>query len=149
MTDRAVPDTSVFIAAEPGPPLDTTNLPAELALSVVTLAELRAGVLAARDTAMRAVRLTTLESVETGRRLTVNDLWVAATAASRGPAVVTQDDDFDAVEGMAGLVVVRARAFASSAGLRHRTQCRGSASARSQGTAAWSSAHAASASPRR
>lgn len=46
MTDRAVLDTSVFIAAESGRPLDTTNLPAEFALSVVTLAELRAGVLA-------------------------------------------------------------------------------------------------------
>ena len=131
MTDRAVVDTSVFIAAESGRPLDTTNFPAELALSVVTLAELRAGVLAARDTATRAVRLATLESVaafellpiddraatvwaqmrvelvETGCRLNVNDLWIAATAASRGLAVVTHHDGFDAVEGMVGLVVVR------------------------------------------
>ncbi len=44
---------------------------------------------------------------ESGRRANVNDLWIAATAASRGLPVVTQDDDFAAVEGLAGLVVVR------------------------------------------
>ena len=44
---------------------------------------------------------------EAGRRTNANDLWIAATAASRGLPVVTQDDDFAAVEGLAGLVVVR------------------------------------------
>jgi len=33
--------------------------------------------------------------------------WIAATAASLGLPVVTHDDDFAAVEGMAGLVVGR------------------------------------------
>ena len=131
MTDRAVLYTSVFIALESGRALDVSKLPTESAISVVTLAELRVGVLAARSVAARAVRLATLESVadielltvsdaaamvwaqmrvelaDTGRRLNVNDLWIAATAASAGLAVVTQDDDFDAVDGMAGLVVVR------------------------------------------
>jgi predicted nucleic acid-binding protein len=37
----------------------------------------------------------------------VNDLWIAATAVSRGLPVVTQDDDFAAVEGIAGLTVIR------------------------------------------
>ena len=42
-----------------------------------------------------------------GRRCNVNDLWIAATAASRGWAKVTQDDDFGPVEGVGGLQVVR------------------------------------------
>jgi predicted nucleic acid-binding protein len=124
-------DTSVFIAAESGRRLEVAQLPEESAISVVTLAELQAGVLAAQDTATRAGRLATLEAVadievipvdaaaalvwaqmrvqlaEAGRRINVNDLWIAASAASRGVPVVTQDDDFSAVEGVAGLVVVR------------------------------------------
>jgi predicted nucleic acid-binding protein len=131
VTDRGVLDTSVFIAAESGRRLDAAALPAESAISVVTLAELQAGVLAARDIPIRAIRLATVEALsdievlpvdaaaalvwaqlrvqvaESGRRINLNDLWIAATAASRGVPVVTQDDDFGAVEGMAGLVVVR------------------------------------------
>ncbi len=131
MTDRGVLDTSVFIAGESGRRLDEERLPEESAISVVTLAELQAGVLAARDTATRAVRMATVDALgdvevlpvdvdvariwaqlrvqlaEAGRRINVNDLWIAATAASRGLPVVTQDDDFAAVEGMAGLRVIR------------------------------------------
>ena len=131
MTDRGLLDTSVFLAPESGRPLDTARLPDESAISVVTLAELQAGVLAAGDTATRAIRMATLDALgdmeilpidasaalawaqlrvllaEAGRRINVNDLWIAATAASRGLPVVTQDDDFAAVDGMAGLVVVR------------------------------------------
>ena len=131
MTDRGLLYTSVFLAPESGRPLDTARLPDESAISVVTLAELQAGVLAAGDTATRAIRMATLDALgdmeilpidasaalawaqlrvllaEAGRRINVNDLWIAATAASRGLPVVTQDDDFAAVDGMAGLVVVR------------------------------------------
>lgn len=131
MSDRGVLDTSVFIAGESGRPLHEERLPEESAISVVTLAELQAGVLAARDTATRALRLATVDALsdvevlpvdvdaariwaqlrvqlaEEGRRINVNDLWIAATAASRRLPVVTQDDDFAAVEGMAGLVVIR------------------------------------------
>lgn len=131
MTERGLLDTSVFIAAESGRPLDALSLPEQSAISVVTLTELQAGVLAAADTETRSRRLATVDAVadvevlpvdadaalvwaqmrvllvEAGRRLNVNDLWIAASAASRGLPVVTQDDDFDAVEGMAGLVVVR------------------------------------------
>jgi predicted nucleic acid-binding protein len=130
MTERGVLDTSVFIASESGRALDVSKLPDESAISVITLAELNVGVLAARDTVTRAVRLSTLNSVsdiellpidgrtarcwatlrvqlaEAGRRINVNDLWIAATAISRGLPVVTQADDFTAVEGLAGLVVV-------------------------------------------
>ncbi len=131
MTDRGVLDTSVFIAGESGRRLEEERLPEESAISVVTLAELQAGVLAAPDTATRAVRMATVDALgdvevlpvdvdvariwaqlrvqlaEAGRRINVNDLWIAATAASRGIPVVTQDDDFAAVEGMAGLRVIR------------------------------------------
>jgi predicted nucleic acid-binding protein len=124
-------DTSVFIALETGRPLDEQRIPDETAVSVVTLAELQAGVLAAVDVDVRARRLATLDAVGdielididesaartwarmrvhlagSGRRVNVNDLWIAAVAASRGLPVVTQDDDFGPVEGVAGLQVVR------------------------------------------
>ena len=128
---RGLLDTSVFIAAESGRRLDEDRIPEESALSVVTLAELQAGVLAAQDVDVRARRMATLTAVgdievigvdesaalmwahmrvhlaQTGRRCNVNDLWIAATAASRGLAMVTQDDDFGPVEGVGGLEVVR------------------------------------------
>ena len=128
---RGLLDTSVFIAAESGRPLDEERIPEETALSVVTLAELQAGVLAAEDVAVRARRMATVAAVgdieivgvdetaalmwahmrvhlaQTGRRCNVNDLWIAATAASHGLAVVTQDDDFGPVEGVGGLRVIR------------------------------------------
>jgi predicted nucleic acid-binding protein len=131
VTQRGILDTSVFIAAESGRRLDEELLPEESAISVVTLAELQAGVLAAKDTQTRARRLATLDALgdvevldvdapsalvwaqmrvqlaEAGRRVNVNDLWIAASAASRGLPVVTQDDDFDPIKGMAGLVIVR------------------------------------------
>ena len=44
---------------------------------------------------------------EAGRRINVNDLWIAATAASHRLPVVTQDDDFVAVDGVSGVTVVR------------------------------------------
>lgn len=124
-------DTSIFIASETGRALDAANMPAEVATSVVTVAELHAGILAASNTAIRARRLATLDTLsdievipidegaarawaqlrvhlaERGRRINVNDLWIAATALSRGIPVVTQDNDFDAVAGVAGLSVIR------------------------------------------
>ncbi|MGH3839267.1 MAG: PIN domain-containing protein, partial [Pseudonocardiaceae bacterium] len=60
---RGLLDTSVFIAAENGRSLKEEWLPAESAISVVTLAELHAGVLAAQDTETRAVRMTTLDAL--------------------------------------------------------------------------------------
>lgn len=129
--ERGVLDTNVFIASETGRPLNVAALPDESAISVVTLAELRAGVLAAKDVATAAKRLATLEALhdievlqidepvantwaemrvhlaDTGRRVNVNDLWIAATAAASDLPVVTQDSDFDPLEGLAGLQIVR------------------------------------------
>jgi predicted nucleic acid-binding protein len=134
MTDRhaaGVLDTSVFIATETNRELDTSRIPQELATTVITLAELNVGVLAARKAEVRAARLRTLDTVsdiaalpvdeeaarlwallrvqlaETGRRVRINDLWIAAIAASKHLPVVTQDEDFDALDGVADLAIIR------------------------------------------
>ena len=116
---RAVADTSVFIARVAGGPLG--ELPDEIAVSVVTAAELELGVLRAGDGTVRARRLATLsrvraeyplltiddataswfariadEALTAGRRLRRHDAWIAATAARHGVAVITQDADFTA-----------------------------------------------------
>ncbi len=122
---RGLVDTSVFIARELGRTMDHDGVPEELAVSVVTAAELRAGVLGATDLATRARRLVTLELVlamlplpidapvaeawaelrvalrDAGRKMKANDAWIAATAIALGVPVVTQDGDFDSVPGLA------------------------------------------------
>lgn len=124
-------DTSVFIATESGQQLDTSAIPDEVATTVITLGELNAGVLAATSSDVRAQRLATLEAVadmetlpvdedaarawarlrihlaETGRRVRINDLWIGAIAASRGLPIITQDDDFEALEGASNVTIVR------------------------------------------
>lgn len=97
-SSAGVLDASVFIASEPGRPLDASAIPDEVATTVVTLAELNVGVLAARTSEIRAQRLATPDAVadmaalpvdeeaarmwarlrihlaETGRRVRINDL---------------------------------------------------------------------------
>ncbi len=128
---RGLLDTSVFIALESGRAMRTELLPDQSVICPVTIAELQAGVLITADIDLRARRLATLESTadievltidadvaaewarlrvhlaETGRRVNVNDLWIAATAAANGLPVVTQDDDFDPLQGATGLEVIR------------------------------------------
>jgi predicted nucleic acid-binding protein len=123
-------DTSVFIATESSRQLNTALIPDEVATTVITLAELNAGVLVARTAEVRAQRMATLDTIadmeilpvdedaarmwarlrvhlaEKGRRVRINDLWIAAIAASRGLPVITQDDDFEAVKGAANLTVI-------------------------------------------
>lgn len=124
---RAIADTSVFIAQETGRELG--ELPDEIAVSVVTAAELELGVLRAKDTDTRARRLATLAQVratypllpidvetascfariaaaelEAGRRIRRHDAWIAATALRHGVAIATQDADFAA---FAPVVVIR------------------------------------------
>jgi predicted nucleic acid-binding protein len=118
---RAIADTSVFIAEETGRDLD--DLPTEIAVSVITAAELELGVLRATDPQIRATRLATLSRVQAtypllpvdpqvascfariaaaerdrGRRLRRHDTWIAATAMRHGAAVLTQDAGFSAFE---------------------------------------------------
>jgi predicted nucleic acid-binding protein len=124
-------DTSVFIAHEGGRQLDESLIPDDVATTVVTLAELNAGVLAATSADVRAQRLATLDTIadmvtlpidedaarvwarlhihlaEANRRVRINDLWIAAVATSRDLPVVTQDADFDALDGAAGVTIIR------------------------------------------
>ena len=118
---RAIADTSVFVAQETGRELD--DIPEEIAVSVITAAELELGVLRATGLSARAVRLATLSRVQAtypllpvdpevascfariaaaelarGRRLRRHDTWIAATAMRHNAAVITQDSDFSSFE---------------------------------------------------
>ena len=121
---RGLADTSVFIARESGRALDEAALPDALAISVITIAELRAGVLVASDSAVRDRRLSTLTAAlafdavpvdqkvaeswaglrvllrDSGQRMPVNDSWIAATAMALGVPVVTQDTDYVEITGL-------------------------------------------------
>jgi predicted nucleic acid-binding protein len=127
---RGLLDTSVFIATESGRSLRAEAIPDLAAISIVTKAELRAGVLVAEDIAIRDRRIETLDLIAriavlpvdervarawaqmraylaaSGRRLNVNDVWIAATAAAHEIPVVAQDADFDTLNGVAGLTVI-------------------------------------------
>ncbi|CAN5505366.1 type II toxin-antitoxin system VapC family toxin [soil metagenome] len=121
---RGLADTTVFIAQESRRQLNTALLPDEVAVSVITIGELRTGVLAAADADVRERRLRTYEAAlqldpvaidgrvadawarlrillrDAGRRMPVNDSWIAATALSLGVPVITQDDDFPDITGL-------------------------------------------------
>lgn len=123
-------DTSVLVAVKKGRPLQEEALPERSAVSIVTVAELRAGVLAAPDIESRDRRIVTLEGVAgaailpvearvarvwaamraclaaSGRGVGVNDLWIAATAAAHEIPIVTQARDYDALSGFMGLTVI-------------------------------------------
>ena len=117
-------DTSVFIAREVERAIAVEDLPDHLAVSAITIGELRAGVLAAPDTATADRRLNTLlaamalepipvddavaaawarlrlELRDRGLRLGVNDSWIAATAIAHGLSIVTQDTDYHEIPGL-------------------------------------------------
>ena len=123
-------DTSIFIATEAGRPLATGDLPEESAVSVITVAELRWGVLNAVDVDTRSRRLDTLHDALTlepvpvddrvaaawallrqqlraaGIRMDANDAWIAATAIAHHYPVVTQDAGFP--DTISGLSIIRA-----------------------------------------
>ncbi len=121
---RGLADTSLYIAREAGRQLVAADVPDELSVSVITIGELRAGVLAAADLATRDRRLATLLDAleldpvpvdrpvaeawarlrlllrDAGLRMPVNDSWIAATAMALEVPVVTQDDDYAQVPGL-------------------------------------------------
>lgn len=134
MTGEAVEigllDTSVLVGAEADRPLRADSLPKSAAISIVTVGELRAGILAAPDIQSRNRRLSTFERISgttilaidhgvaqmwagmraylaaSGKGVGGNDLWIAATAAAAGIPVITQDRDFHALSGVNGLTVI-------------------------------------------
>jgi len=63
-------------------------MPVAIAISSITRAELRV-YLAADE-----------------RRVNANDIWIAATAAAFEIPVLTQDEGFDVLNGVAGLTVI-------------------------------------------
>jgi predicted nucleic acid-binding protein len=119
----ALADTSLFIAIEQDRPL-SSRPPGRVAVSVITVGELRLGVLAAQDGPTRARRLETLSVValldplpvdervahawaalrvalrDAGKRMPINDSWIAATAIANDLAVASQDGDYDDVPGL-------------------------------------------------
>jgi predicted nucleic acid-binding protein len=123
-------DTSVLVAAEMGRDLRTEAFPETASTSIITVAELRAGIHSAPDVETRDRRIATYELAiagpvipvdgvvanvwsqmraylkAAGKNVKVNDVWIAATAASREIPVVTQDRDFYAMSGVAGLTVI-------------------------------------------
>ncbi len=127
---RGLLDTSIFIALEEGRPLRQEALPRQNAISIVTRAELRVGIFAADGIASRDRRIATFEASQrfavlpvdeevgrawaqmraylaaSGRRVAINDMWIAATAAAYEMPVLTQDADFDPLNGVAGLTVI-------------------------------------------
>lgn len=124
---RVLVDTSVLIGLE-NDRFAKDAMPASTFVSVITVAELRLGVLTAASLEARARRLATLRLAESleplpvddavadawaalvawlhtnRRKIPVNDCWIAATAIARGMPVATQDGDYD---DMPGLSVIR------------------------------------------
>lgn len=115
---HAVLDTSILIAQEHGRPFEG-HLPAQVAVSVVSIAELELGVLVAADPDARARRLRTLgevralgaalpidertasayaqlaaRSIAAGRKPRIHDTWIAAVALVNRAEVWTRDADF-------------------------------------------------------
>jgi hypothetical protein len=121
--ELALADTSLFIAVEQDRPL-SSRPPERVTISVVTVGELRLGVLAAQDGPTRARRLETVSAAaaleplpvdegvahawaalrlalrDGGMRMPINDSWIAATAMANDLPVASQDDDFDDVPGL-------------------------------------------------
>jgi predicted nucleic acid-binding protein len=122
-TRTALADTSLFIAIEQNRPI-SDQPPEQISVSVITIGELRLGVLAATDANSRARRLETLSRVEAldplpvdsqvahawavlrlalrdqGKRMPLNDSWIAATAIAHHLPVASQDGDYDDSPGL-------------------------------------------------
>jgi predicted nucleic acid-binding protein len=118
---RALADTSVFNGLEAARFDVRAFADFEWGISVVTLGELRLGVLRARDPEAVSRRLSAYQLAqrfeamavdeavsdawallvsrlrEAGRKVPINDSWIAATAIAHQVPIVTQDTDYDAM----------------------------------------------------
>ena len=116
---RALADTSVFIGLE-AERFDADQFANfEWGISVITLGELRLGVLQAKEPEAASRRLSTYQLAQrfealaidesvadawallvsrlraAGRKVQINDSWIAATAIAHHIPIVTQDADYD------------------------------------------------------
>ena len=122
-TELVLADTSLSIEVGQKRPLSGSP-PASVSVSMITIDELRLGVLAAESGTLRAQRLETLSVVEAldplpidarvahawatlrlalrdaGKRMPINDSWIAATAIANDIPVASQDGDYDGVPGL-------------------------------------------------
>jgi predicted nucleic acid-binding protein len=120
---RAIADTSVLVGLEAGL---VTEQVADYAwaVSAISLGELRLGVLRATDPDTTSIRLAAYQLARQfdplvvdeavadawailiarlradGRRMPINDSWIAATAIAHEVPVVTQDADYDEAPGL-------------------------------------------------
>ena len=121
--ELALADSSLFIAAEQDRPR-SSHPHGRVAVSVVTVGELRLGVLAAHDGPTRARRLDALSVAaaldplpidevvadawaiprlalrDAGKRVPINDSWIAATAIANALAVASRDGDYHDIPGL-------------------------------------------------
>lgn len=130
MPERGLLDTSVMIAVETGRPVDYGAMPLQQFVCSISLGELHLGIHTAPNAESRSARMGTLEAMaglvalpvnasaaahwgrlrfrlrEEGRRINVNDLWIAAVALAHGMPVITQDEDFRILSDLDGPAVV-------------------------------------------
>lgn len=123
-SQRALADTSVLIGLEAARFDAARFADYEWGISAITLGELRLGVLQAVNPEVVSRRLSTYqlaqrfealsvdESVSeawallvarlraAGRKVPINDSWIAATAIAHAVPIVTQDADYDAMPGV-------------------------------------------------
>lgn len=129
--ERGLLDTSVIIALESRRPIDMEALPRQQCVCSVSLGELYLGIHISPDPETRSIRIRTLESLarltlfpvdgaaaahwgrlrfrlqEKGRRVNVNDLWIASVALAQDLPVITQDADFEILADIGGPQVIR------------------------------------------
>jgi predicted nucleic acid-binding protein len=118
---RALADTSVFIGLEAARFDVGRFADFEWGISAITLGELRLGVLQAKDPEAASRRLSTYQLAQrfeaiavneavsdawallvsqlraAGRKVPINDSWIAATAIAHRVPIVTQGADYDAM----------------------------------------------------
>ncbi|MFD4457212.1 type II toxin-antitoxin system VapC family toxin [Nocardia sp. NPDC058480] len=123
-SQRALADTSIFIGLEAQRFDRAAVANYEWGVSVVTLGELRLGVLHAKEPESASRRLSTYQLAQrftpigidervaeswallvsrlraAGRKVPINNSWIAATAITHGIPIVTQGGDYDSMPGL-------------------------------------------------
>jgi predicted nucleic acid-binding protein len=128
--ERGLLDTSAIIAIETDRLANFGRFPLRQLVSTISLGELEYGVHAATTAEERSARMRTLTTIsslaalpvdreatghwgrlryrlrEQGRRINVNDLWIASIALAHGLPVITQDRDFELLTDLGGPTII-------------------------------------------